>query len=108
MTAYTQYKHILTDKKLDAKTRMRVFNAYITSVFMYNTEIWTINKKTVNTIDVFQRNLYREMLKIKWPNKISNEELYKRCTSEPWSIRIARRRPLTWVGHLHRLHHKAL
>ncbi len=98
MAAYTQCKHILTDKKLDMNIRMRIFNVYITSVFMYNTEIWTINKKTVNTIDVFQRNLYRKMLKMRRPNKISNAELYKRCTSEPWSIRITRRR-LTWVGH---------
>ena len=104
MAAYTHYKHILTDRKLDMKTRMRVFNAYVTSVFMYNTEIWTINKKTEHTIDVFQRNLYRMMLKIKWPHTIHNTELYKRCNAEPWSTQIARRR-LTWVGHLHRLNH---
>ena len=39
---------------------------------------------------------------IKWPHKISNEDLYKRTKEVKWSSKIKTRR-LRWVGHLMRL-----
>ena len=103
MAAFNQYKSILLDKKLGLSIRLRVFNAYVKSIFLYNSELWTTNKKVNNTIDVFQRNLYRKMLQIRWPHRISNIELYKRVNTEEWSTTVKRRR-LIWVGHLLRLH----
>ena len=43
MTAFNTYQEILTSK-MDIKTKMRIFEAYITSVFMYNSGLWTVNK----------------------------------------------------------------
>ena len=77
-------------------------NAYISSIFLYNCEIWTITRKLENTIDSFQRKQLRRILKIRWPKKIRNEELYKRTEQIPWSTTIKRRR-LNWLGHLMRL-----
>ena len=102
MAAFRQYSNIILDRKLSLKIRMRVFNAYVRSIFLYNTEIWTTNKKINNTIDVFQRTLYRKILQIRWPHTISNINLYKRVEAEEWSKMIQKRR-LMWVGHLLRL-----
>ena len=42
------------------------------------------------------------MFNIKWFDKVSNDELYKRYSMKPWSETIQHRR-LRWYGHLLRL-----
>ena len=102
MDAFSHYTHSLTSNKIDLKTRMRLFNAYITSIFLYNSELWTLTKKLENTVDVFQRRLYRKILKIRWPHVIRNTDLYERVEEKPWSDKIRTRR-LLWMGHIQRL-----
>jgi hypothetical protein len=102
MAAFIQHKHTLTSTKISLKIRTRIFNAYVTSIFLYNSEIWTLSKKMETQIDTFQRNILRKMLNIKWPHKISNEELYTRTNEKEWSAKIRLRR-LKWLGHLMRL-----
>ena len=70
--AYSTYKITLESKKLKLKTRIRLFQAYVESIFLYNSELWTANKKLENDIDVFQRNLLRKILQIHYPHTISN------------------------------------
>ncbi len=82
---------------------MRAFNAYIASVFLYNSEIWTLTKNLENTINTFQRRQLRNILGIHWPKTISNEELYTRTKTKPWNTTVRRRR-LNWIGHMMRLH----
>jgi len=106
MATYQKYKTILQSKKISLVVRMRIFNAYIASIFLYNSELWTITKKIGNDIDIFQRNLLRKILKIRYPFIITNENLYKRTNEYLWTEKIKIRR-LRWTGHLLRLPEKA-
>jgi hypothetical protein len=81
---------------------MRIFNAYVGSIFLYNSELWTITTKLEHKIDVFQRTLLRRTIAITKLDKVTNADLYTKTNTEPWSKTIKRRR-LNWVGHLHRL-----
>ena len=69
---------------------------------MYNSELWTLTKKLENEIDVFQRNLLKKILQIKYPYIIRNEDLYRKTCEIPWSTKIKTRR-LRWTGHFLRL-----
>ena len=100
--SFIQYKDILTSKKVELKIRLRLFNAYISSIFLYNSELWTLTKTKENQIDIFQRNLLRKILNIHWPHTISNEKLQDITRETNWSEVIKLRR-LRWIGHLHRL-----
>ena len=102
MLSYNTHQNILQDKKLNLKTKIRIFESYVSSIFLYNSELWTITKKIGNEIDVFQRILLRRMLKIKYPYIITNENLYKCTNMIPWT-QIIKRRRLRWTGHLLRL-----
>jgi len=93
---------IAFNSKLSIKNKVRIFNAYIESIFLYNAELWTLTKKLAGDIDIFQRSLLRKILDIKWPRKISNKDLYNKTKSLEWSKKIQKRR-LIWVGHLLRL-----
>src|SRR3989442_7212307 len=78
MMSYNKYKNILESNKISLKFRIGLFNVYIASIFLYNSELWTLTKKLNNAIDIFQRALLKKMLKIHYPFIIRNETLYSR------------------------------
>lgn len=90
------------NKRIKEETKIRIFNSLISSIFLYNSELWTTNKTLEKQINSFQRRLLRRVINIHWPNKISNEALLKRTKAEPWDKTIKRRR-LNFIGHLARL-----
>ena len=77
MASFLNYEKQQKCKQISLKVRMRMFNAYIASIFLYNSELWTLNRKLENEIDIFQRSLLRKILNIKYSKVISNEKLYK-------------------------------
>ena len=88
---------------LDFVTKMRIFNCYVTAIFLYNSELWTLTETKLKAIDAFHRKLLRSaVLNIRWPARISNEDVYILTEAEPWSSVILRRQ-LSWFGHLMRL-----
>ena len=102
MVAYRKLKEIFEDRRLHVDHKTRIFNALVASIFLYNCEIWTPKKATYPEIDAFQRKLLRYMLNIRWPQKISNEEVYSRTSQTRWSERVQTRR-MRWFGHMARL-----
>ena len=102
MSAFKQYQHILQSKKILLEARMRLFDTYVSSIFLYNSELWTLTKTLSNTIDIFHRNLLRKVLKVKWPYVIKNEKLYSQTKEIKWTARIKGRR-MRFLGHFLRL-----
>jgi hypothetical protein len=100
--AMNKLKHIWRNKRLSTNLKLRIFNAYISSIFLYNSELWSLNKSMEGAIDAFQRRLLRRMINVTWPKKICNEKLNCITKAIPWSLIIANRR-LRWFGHLVRL-----
>lgn len=98
-----KHHHIFNNNKVSTNTKIRVFNAYISPVFLYNSELWSSNKSTDSEIDVFQRKLLRRVHKVRWYDKITNEEIYRKSNNmEKWSSTIKHRR-LKMVGHILRM-----
>ena len=44
-------------RDITIEVKVRSFNCYVSSVFLYNCETWTLTKTLENTIDSFQRRL---------------------------------------------------
>jgi hypothetical protein len=97
-----QLKSIFKNKNISLTLKVRTFQAYAASVFLYNSELWTLTRTLENKIDAFQRRQLRYALGIFWPRVISNEQLYETTKVEPWS-KVIRRRRINWLGHLLRL-----
>lgn len=100
--AMNRIKPITTDRHLDLGIKLRALNAYVASVFLYNSETWTLTKASSEEIDVFHRRLLRRILNIHYPAIISNSDLYARTKEKAWSVRIENRR-LRFLGHILRL-----
>lgn len=81
---------------------MRAYNALVLSVLLYNSATWGVSQSVVRKLEVFHRGHLRRVLGVRWPYKISNEDLYRRCNAEPLGSIIKR---LRWkmFGHVLRL-----
>ena len=101
--AAKKFKYIFRNKKLTIKIKIRAFDTYVTSIFLYNSEIWTITDTCEKRIDSFHRRLLRSyVLNTKWPKVIKNEDVYKITNTEQWSSVIKKRR-MRWFGHVVRM-----
>ena len=108
-TAFFKLKPIFTNNYVSVETKLRIFNALLSSIFLYNCELWTLTSTLEKKIDAFQRQLLRRVLNIRWdPNNnwITNEQLYEKAAQKPWSKTIATRR-LRVFGHICRLPNSA-
>ena len=92
--------------KLTLKKKVRLFNAYILPILLYNCGTWSLTKTDESALNSFHRRLLRRVVGIFWPDKIKSEELYKRTETLELSQTIAYRRH-TLLGHILRLNIEA-
>ena len=105
--AYHKLKPIFAEKLCSSDVKLKHFSALVESIFLYNSEIWTLTKKLESEIDSFQRRLLRNLMKYRytddhkyWP---TTEELYTKTNQSPWSLKIQKRRLVSFFGHVCRL-----
>ncbi len=100
--AFSQLWPIWRSKQYSLKTKMVLYNSNVKSVLLYGSESWRAVKTDMRRMEVFHNGCLRRICQIFWPNKISNNELYKKTGS--WSIikEITHRR-LRWLGHVLRM-----
>ena len=96
------FQDIYKSKRISTALKVRTFNAYSASVFLYNSELWTLTDTLEKKIDSFHRKLLTRVINICWPKLISNERLYEKTEATKWSV-IIRKKRLNWLGHLMRL-----
>ena len=77
------------------------------SVVLYGRETWKTSKIIQNKLQTFVNRCLRRILKIKWPDTISNVELWKITNQKEITIEIKRRKR-TWIGHTIRKEYKAV
>ena len=58
---FAQYKHIWKDKGVKMKLKVRLADALILSILLYNCENWVLNKKQMNTLEKFQDRMLKKM-----------------------------------------------
>ena len=77
---------------------MRIFNSNVKSVLLYACETWFTSSSLIQKIQVFINTCLRKILKIWWPNTITNIELHKKCRQKPVETEIKMRK-WRWIGH---------
>ena len=102
LNASNKMNYIFKSNRIGIKLKIRTFITYVSSVYLYNSELWALTPTMENEIDAFHRRLLRYAIGISWPDKITNKRLYNITKVEKWSKSIKRRR-LNWLGHLMRL-----
>ena len=100
--AFGMLKYLWKAGKLSLKTKLRLFKSNVLSTLLYGAESWKMTKTIAKKLEVFQRKCLRKIVGVRWPDVISNEDLYARTAAKPVSEEIKRRR-WRWIGHVLRL-----
>ena len=83
ITAANSLTHIFQSKNISRNTKVTAFNTYISSIFLYNCEVWTLKQQHQQQIDSFHRHLLRKyVLNIKWPQTVTNTDVYDLTKSQ--------------------------
>jgi len=78
-----------------------ILQCYIFPVLKYACESWTLNNNLINRINAFEQWYYRRLLKIKWIDKVSNEETLCRINEkESHLYRSIQKQKLDYAGHI--------
>ena len=68
----------------------------------FTTETWGVPQAVFQRLDCFHRRQLRNLMGVRYPDRITNDDLYSRCGSQPLSELVAKRcRSLT--GHVLRM-----
>ena len=74
IATYNKQKNILETKSTSMKTKIKILKVYIESVFLYNSELWTLTNLLVKEIDIFQRGVIKKIFNTHLQDKITNME----------------------------------
>jgi hypothetical protein len=62
--------------------KKKLIKSYIWSVAVYGSETWTVGKNEERVVNAFEKWPWRGMLKIKWTDRITNDEVFQRAKEE--------------------------
>ncbi|CAH8845511.1 unnamed protein product [Trichobilharzia szidati] len=96
--AFITLKSVWRSTALSIKNKIRIFNSNVKSVLLYGSETWRVTKSTSNKLQTFINRCLRSILKIRWPERISNKDLWERTNQEPIVKQIGRKK-WRWIGH---------
>ena len=97
--AFNRMKTVLTNLKVTMRTRLRVLRSYIEPLLLYGCETWTLMTAERNRLMATEMWFLRRMLKVKWIDKVTNEEVLHRAGTKRWRIKTIAKRQVSFFGH---------
>ena len=97
-TAFIQLQNIWKSKAMSIRTKIRLFNSNVKSVLLYGAETWRTTKTIIKKVQTFINSCLRRILQIRWPEVISNTDLWQRTNQQSAEDEIRKRR-WRWIGH---------
>ena len=95
--AFSALNKIWQSTTYSTQTKLRIFNTNVKAVLLYGCETWKNLKYITTKLQIINKSL-RKILRIFWPDQITNNELWK-CTKQPKIDLQIRKRKWGWLGH---------
>jgi hypothetical protein len=92
--AFPKLKRVWLSKSLQKDTKIGIFNACVKFVLLYECETWLVTNKIQRKIQTLLNRCLRYILKIWWPNIVSNKDLWKVTGQEDINLEI---RKFKWI-----------
>ena len=96
--AFNTLRPIWRSAALSPRNKIRIFNTNLKSVLLYGSETWRVTKTNTNKLQTFTNRCLRNILNIRWPEIISNKNLWEETRQIPVEIEIKKRK-WSWIGH---------
>ena len=99
-TAFKSMSNVLTARKINNQTKLRLIKCYIWSTMIYGCETWTISETMKKQLEAAEMWFLRRMMKISWTKKITNEEVLRRAQTERQIMKQIVKRQCSFLGHV--------
>ena len=100
--AFKDLEKILKNINITINTRKRVLEAYVLPILKYGSEAWTLNRKTIVTIEAAEMWFLRRMLRIPYTAHVTNEEVLRRGGGTRTLANKIRKGQAEFFGHVMR------
>jgi len=87
------------EKCIRLQTKLRIFSTNVRSAPVYGLETWRSTKLLIKKLQTFINKCLWKILNIRWPEVISNEELWERTQQSRIEENIKKRK-WNWIGHM--------
>jgi hypothetical protein len=96
--SFSKLRKVWTFTSIQKDTKIKIFNVCVKSVLLYGSGISLVTSEIQCKIQTFVNRCLRYILRIWWPNIISNKDLWKVTGQEDINLEI-RRRKFRLIGH---------
>ena len=83
---------------LSLRNKIRIFNTNVKSILLYGSDTWRVTKTNTHKLQTFINRCLRNILSIRWPEVVPNEELRDKTNQAPIEMDIKKRK-WGWIGH---------
>ena len=95
---FNTLRRIWRPTKLSLNTKLCIDNSNVKSVLLYGYETWRVLKSSMAKIQVFVNRCLRQILGVRWYDRLRNEELWRGTAQEP-IVQQIKKRKWRWLGH---------
>ena len=94
--AFASLRSTWRSKNISQKTKIQFFKSNVLSTLLYGAESWKMTKTISHKLEVFQNKCLRRILRIYWPQTISNYELLKNRNRTNHTASPAKEMEMDW------------
>ena len=98
--AFGKVRGRLTSKAVPVDLRRRFAKCFMWSGVLYGAETLTLRKKETKYLESYEIWLRRKMEKVKWADKVRNDEVLRKVGVKRHLMETIRKRKISWLGHI--------
>jgi hypothetical protein len=95
-------RRVFLNHGLRIRTKLAVYQAVVVSTLLYGCETWTLYSRHTKLLEQFHIGKLRRLLRIRWQDRVSNDDVLQRANIQSMESIIMRHR-LRWLGHVQRM-----
>ena len=104
--ALTRLKPAWIDKSISLGSKIRLMRSFVTAIFLYTCESWTLTAELQRRIQAMEMRCYRKILQFSYKDHVTNEEVRAKIQQATGPhedlLTVVKRRKLQWYGHVSR------
>ena len=102
-SAFGRLRERVWDRRgISLQTKLEVYRAVVLPSLLYACETWTVYSRHAKQLNSFHMRCLRNLLHIKWQDKVPDTEVLQRAQMESVHAML-KRSQLRWAGHVHRM-----
>ncbi|XP_070210232.1 uncharacterized protein [Littorina saxatilis] len=89
---FRMLNNVWRSSQYSTTTTLRLYQSCVLSTLLYGSECWRMTESDLTKLSTFHTKNLRRILRIFWPNTISNQQLLAHCNQESMETIVTRRR----------------